>query len=123
MNDEKLSAFTRPLTEQELVSTLTDHAHKIAATVLSQPETGENLSLDAQVTETKKKPSCVHIQTEYFFIKNIPSSPLPSPRFTPVFSQHSLQFPEAFLNACIYVVQRIFNLKTNFTIVLNVVFF
>ena len=41
--------FSTPVNEEDLVKALTDHAHKIATTVLNQPGTGHDLSWDAQV--------------------------------------------------------------------------
>lgn len=40
---------SQAVTEQELVEVLSEHAQKIAETVLSRPETGEDLAKDAQV--------------------------------------------------------------------------
>ena len=41
--------FSTPVNEEDLVKALTDHAHKIATTVLNQPGTGLDLGWDAQV--------------------------------------------------------------------------
>ena len=51
------------LTEQELVTTLTSHAHQIAASVLSKTDTGNNLATDAQVSlyETKDTSIFLHL--------------------------------------------------------------
>ena len=42
-------SLSRPMSERDLVNSLTEHAHRIASAVLSQPDTGNNLMQDAQV--------------------------------------------------------------------------
>ena len=41
--------FESPINEEDLVKTLTEHAHKIASNVLDKPGTGMDLGWDAQV--------------------------------------------------------------------------
>ena len=47
---ESMNTFTRPVNENELIEALTDHAHKIAESILNQPETGIDLARDAKVS-------------------------------------------------------------------------
>ena len=42
-------ALSRPITEQELVTALSEHARNIASAVLSRPGTGLDVINDAQV--------------------------------------------------------------------------
>lgn len=47
-----MQLLSTPINEEDLVKTLTEHAHKIATTVLDQPGTGVDLGWDAQVHVT-----------------------------------------------------------------------
>ena len=43
------AAGSQPISEQDLVKALTEHAHKIATSILTRPGTGQDLVNDAQV--------------------------------------------------------------------------
>ena len=43
------AASMAPVTEQQIVHALSEHAHKIAETILTNPESGTDLVQDAQV--------------------------------------------------------------------------
>ena len=43
------AAAAQPISEQDLVKALTEHAHKIATSILTRPGTGQDLVNDAQV--------------------------------------------------------------------------
>ena len=49
--NEDGSTFTQPVNEKQLVNALTEHAHKIAESILSRPGTGMDLALDAKVRQ------------------------------------------------------------------------
>ena len=59
-SEDEMSVFSQPITEENLVQALTDHAHKIAVSVLSRPETGLNLAGDAQVRSKVKRANKVN---------------------------------------------------------------
>ena len=47
--DTSVATFTKPVMETQLMDALTKHAHQIAQSILSRPQSGIDLVADAQV--------------------------------------------------------------------------
>ena len=53
--NQSLPTFTTPVSENQLVEALTEHAQKIAESILSQPDAGRDLAKDAKVRMTENR--------------------------------------------------------------------